>query len=411
MNQNDQIIHISISASNQEMLRGFNHTVKLPGGEQVIIHVSSTASSDNGTALQKERDNLQHIDDSASVTTLPLTQIVSISTSEGQEKSPSVSKNKDEKEANEQSTRIRWQDHFEAAVIGILLGGLLTGIVLYVFGRLPGTLALIGSTLGAILALIAASWSVLNENIIQPIRKRWHFPQSFILSIICLVVVAGGLFWGTVGRADPYHHMAEPVFFDPLDNSQTDNYWFTGDFGQNNQQQKNNCDFHGQNYVVTAGYSDNNTNIAWCTATATNFDNFVYEVQMNITTRGSCGGIVFRADLAHSKYYLFELCSGQPTPDNPSYKLVRYDNTSTQSGYILIVNPKFNQSFVSNRFYTIAVVARGINFEMYVDHQMMNTVFDASSNALTQGQIGVAAVPNTSNSAQVDFRNAQVWAF
>ena len=245
----------------------------------------------------------------------------------------------------------------------------------------------------------------------QPIRKRWHFPQSFILSIICLLVVAGGLFWGTVGRADPYHHLAEPLFFDPLDNSQTDNYWFTGDFGQNSQQQKNNCDFHEQNYVVTAGYSDNNTNIAWCTATATNFDNFVYEVQMNITIIGSCGGIVFRADLAHSKYYLFELCSGQPTPNNPSYKLVRYDNTSTQSGYTLIDNPNVNQSFVSNRFYTVAVVARGINFEMYVDHQMINTAFDTSSNALTQGQIGVAAIPNTSNSAQVDFRNAQVWAF
>ena len=56
--------------------------------------------------------------------------------------------------------------------------------------------------------------------------------------------------------------------------------------------------------------------------------------------------------------------------------MVRYDNTSTQSGYTLIDNPNVNQSFVSNRFYTVAVVARGINFEMYVDHQMINTAFD-----------------------------------
>ena len=232
------------------------------------------------------------------------------------------------------------------------------GVVLYALGRLPAMLALIGTAVGAILTLLAASWDALNKNIFQPASKRWSH-QSFIVSMICLIVVAVGLFWGTVGRADPYQHLAEPAFSDPLDSSQTNSYWFTGDFGQNSQQQTNRCDFQNQTYVVTAGYSDNNTNIAWCTATATDFNNFVYEVQMNITKTGSCGGIVFRADLEHTRYYLFELCSGQPTSSNPSYKLIRYDNTSTQSGYTLIENPNMDQSFESNHFYTVAVVARG----------------------------------------------------
>ena len=123
MDQDEQIIHISLSASTQELLQGFDHVVKLPNGEQVSIGVSSDASSKNGASQLKESGNLQHTDVSARVTTRPLTYIVSISTSKGQEQSLSMAENPSKKKAKGQSIGVWLQTHVEAATLASYLGG------------------------------------------------------------------------------------------------------------------------------------------------------------------------------------------------------------------------------------------------------------------------------------------------
>src|SRR5690348_14654456 len=44
-----------------------------------------------------------------------------------------------------------------------------------------------------------------------------------------------------------------------------------------------------------------------CTAEATDFSNFAFEVQLKIL-HGDCGGMIFRADSNSGKLYFFEVC-------------------------------------------------------------------------------------------------------
>src|SRR5947209_2174197 len=115
----------------------------------------------------------------------------------------SSSSNKGEEKTGFQTTNSHRQAYFEAAAIGLLLGGLLMGFGLYLSGKLPPSWVILGSTLTASLTLVASSWSKFNEDFFQPFRKRWHFPYSLIIFIISCVSMVGIFFGITIGRADP----------------------------------------------------------------------------------------------------------------------------------------------------------------------------------------------------------------
>lgn len=128
----------------------------------------------------------------------------------------------------------------------------------------------------------------------------------------------------------------------------------------------------------------------FCTATATNFSNFAYEVQMTILN-GNCGGITFRTDRNLSEYY-FRICT------DGSYELFVYTNFTEilARGDISVAEKVEN---------LIAVVANGNTITLYVNNSQIDTVTD---NTFSQGKIGLA-VDGINSPTEVAFRNARVW--
>lgn len=186
-------------------------------------------------------------------------------------------------------------------------------------------------------------------------------------------------------NSNPYTNSSGPlVLNDPLmDNSQGHN-WQTGTNNNNAS-----CTFTSNGYEVTQpklGYFHS------CTANNTNFSNFVFEVQATVVS-GDYMGLIFCKESTNS-YYIFTIDM------NGNYSLKRNidgnldDATTLTSG----------QGSV-NSTDTLAVVDQNGSISLYLNHQLLNTVFD---NAYTFGQIAVLA-GNQNNSAEMIFSNAKVW--
>jgi hypothetical protein len=142
-----------------------------------------------------------------------------------------------------------------------------------------------------------------------------------------------------------------------------------------------------------------NTNIVlYCTAENTNFTNFVYRAQMNIIS-GSYGGLIFRANGASSKFYLFYISQ------DGSYALYVYvDNLASHaktlaSGTASTMHQGFNQNN------EIAAYANGNAISLYVNGSYLTSVNDGT---LSSGQIGVIADGN-GQAADVAYSKVQVW--
>ncbi len=121
--------------------------------------------------------------------------------------------------------------------------------------------------------------------------------------------------------------------------------------------------------------------------------NFTLEVDMQIL-RGNCGGLSLRDTTSTAHAYNFEVCQ------DGSYRLNRFDNFQNE----LVVASGFSGDIVRGLGQTnvVAVVANGSTFDLYVNHQKINTVNDSS---YSQGLFGVAAFLNT----EVAYTNARMW--
>ena len=134
-----------------------------------------------------------------------------------------------------------------------------------------------------------------------------------------------------------------------------------------------------------------------CFAEATNFSNFAYQVQMTITNGNRAqAGILFRANSATGKYYLFLIGT------DGSYALELYTNnqfTLLSSGFSSQITPGLNQPE------QLAVLATNNTFSLLVNQAFVTSATDS---ALTSGQIGVVAIDN-STPAVAQFSDAKVW--
>jgi serine/threonine protein kinase len=151
------------------------------------------------------------------------------------------------------------------------------------------------------------------------------------------------------------------------------------------------CTFTGEAYHVTTSHSGH---FQPCTE-ATNFSNFVYQVQMTITT-GESGGILFRVDSTHSKFYYFRISQ------DGSFEFGLSKGSSIQvlqNGTSLTIKSGLNQSNL------MAVVASGSNIDLYVNHQHIAYFNDST---YSQGQLGVCA-QDASRATEVIYRDAAVW--
>jgi flagellar basal body-associated protein FliL len=183
-----------------------------------------------------------------------------------------------------------------------------------------------------------------------------------------------------------------PALNDPL-NAPSSNNW--DQLSASNSTQSGSCAYAGGAYessMPTKGFFQP------CYAEAPTFNNFAYQVQMTIK-QGDEGGILFRADTANSKFYLFRITQ------SGAYDLFVYiDNQGTHAKNLLSNSTSlFKQGL--NQPNTITVVAKGSNLFFFINGQYLDSV---NNTTLGTGKIGVFGESNT-NSTMVAFSNAEVW--
>ncbi len=191
----------------------------------------------------------------------------------------------------------------------------------------------------------------------------------------------------------PYNGML--AFYDPLQDNSKGNNW------DEVTDSRGSCVFTQRAYQVTASaqatQSPGLRPLYFCTE-ETAFSNFVYQVQMTIVA-GDYGGIVFRTDSTHTKFYYFRIGK------DGSYEVVAWGSktgTNVQvlkSGTSLAIKTGLNQANI------VAVVASGSDLDLYVNQQHIAYISDST---FSQGQLGVCAA-NASKLTEVVYNSAVVW--
>ncbi|HZU66611.1 MAG TPA: zinc-ribbon domain-containing protein [Ktedonobacteraceae bacterium] len=182
---------------------------------------------------------------------------------------------------------------------------------------------------------------------------------------------------------NPYTHTGKLAFTDPLAANNGSQQWDVN----------RNCAFKGGAYHVIAPdprFSD------YCTANATNFSNFAFEVSMKII-QGDAGGILLRVENTNPNQF-YDFYVGQ----NGTYgfEVVNGSKFSVLKGG---TSPAIRQGL--NAVNVLGVVAQGSSMTLYVNQQRIASVTDPGYHS---GQIGVYAVVY-SHATEVAFSNARLW--
>ena len=202
---------------------------------------------------------------------------------------------------------------------------------------------------------------------------------------------------------NPYPTYTVPKLNDPLTGND-DNNWYVGDLMGKKGTPEGSCNFTADGYHAAERYQsepDGTIYFATCSANATNFSDFVYQVQMTILT-GDCGGLIFRNDenSKFSHFYDFEVCQ------DGSYELDRYRGEKV-SDYSLKLAAG-NSAAIKQGLHQanlIAVAAHSDTFDVYVNHKHVGA---ARNSEYSKGSIGVIALP-TNKDTEVVYNNVQVW--
>lgn len=192
----------------------------------------------------------------------------------------------------------------------------------------------------------------------------------------------------TLGNVYTQATSGTAVLNDPLSDNTGNNKW-----DETSNTVAGQCVFTGSSYhVIEArlGY------LQPCIAEATNYSNFVYQVQM-LTDKGNQGGILFRATGSNGSFYFFRIGI------DGSYALDLYKSATQGVTLVQGFSPAITIGLAqSNQIAVIAV--KGLLY-LYVNQQYVTSVADST---LTSGSIGVAALDNR-NPTTVEFSNAEVW--
>ncbi|TMD68788.1 MAG: hypothetical protein E6I91_03770 [Chloroflexi bacterium] len=170
------------------------------------------------------------------------------------------------------------------------------------------------------------------------------------------------------------------------------------------------CVFKGGDLHVSV-YGDNTNPVHFhvCVGRTPRFKDFAYEVKMTFI-KGDCGGIVFRSgDPQYDpRLYYYYICQ------DSQYGLVHY------TGNVLdpTINPKLTEgrspsiTAGSGQVNSIAVVAQGPRFDLYVNQQRIDEVQDPDPGYYRDGTIGVIAKAlDLYRSTEVSFSDARIWTF
>ena len=162
----------------------------------------------------------------------------------------------------------------------------------------------------------------------------------------------------------------------------------------------NSCQFvDGAYHVVDAP-----KNQGACFATATNFSNFTYQVDMTFLRAGQsfdAGGMVIRG--SGNSYYYFEVF------ESGRYTFVSC--TSTDCSHTLVDG--LSQAFPSfhtglNQSNTIAIVVSGFSFELFINGVKVGGLVSDANQVSDHGMIGVFGAANDATT-EVAYNNAKIW--
>lgn len=238
----------------------------------------------------------------------------------------------------------------------------------------------------------------------RPNRTRLFLIIGISVLVLALIAVSINLFilsrrgTGPDVNAMPAYlpYKGTLALDDPLqDNSKGYNWQETSDrYGES-------CSFTKRAYHAVTQKSPGQTGgfLYTCAAESSNFDNFAFQVQMNIV-RGDCGAIVFRASPSNFQFYYFRVCA------DGYYTLFVYKNA--QDTPPPAVGPLSSTSIHTglNQYNFITIVAKGSTIDFYANQKKIDSVTDST---YTKGQIALAAEVQTSNLTDVMYNNAKVW--
>lgn len=178
---------------------------------------------------------------------------------------------------------------------------------------------------------------------------------------------------------------------DPLHDNTLGYNW---DRGYTSSANGTSCTFIDNTYQVL---EFNTGRIYYCTETKVPVRDFALQVDMTIFS-GDQGGIIFR--LQGNRYYFFRV--GQ----DGSYFLKMYTDGTTGAGLVLVQGKSKIINTGLKKQNTLAIVARGSSFTLYINHTSVGTAQDTS---YSQGSLGLVAEADT-KATEVVFSNIKIWA-
>lgn len=181
---------------------------------------------------------------------------------------------------------------------------------------------------------------------------------------------------------------------DPLHDNTKGYLWDLGTGSDNNSL----CEFFHNAYHVV---EKKEHNLAGCVSRKFDLADFLFQVQMTITT-GDCGGIFFRDTDADSnaKFYLFQACHNGLT------SLWQYTRINAKLSIGTEISLDSESSAIQvNRPTMVEVLANESDIKIYLNQQL---VYTASDSTFTHGYIAVGAI-SENDPTEVIYNNAKVW--
>lgn len=181
----------------------------------------------------------------------------------------------------------------------------------------------------------------------------------------------------------------KPIFTDSLQ-LQTANQWLPANT-------TGTCDLQEDGLHT---FSSDGSTAVLCMAEATNFTNAAFQAQVSIV-QGDTAGLIFRADSLAQKQYLLGITS------SGVYMVALANEPSDLQVHVIAggISSVINRGLNSPNQLTI--IARNSTFYIYINHQFVSQVNDAT---YSFGAIGLFSADSDGNPTEAVFNNVRLWS-